>query len=508
MKRIKQLAGFVLVILAGQFFAGCLGEKEQGAAAYKTYCGGCHVLPDPSQLTKDVWERLVLPEMGARLGVRSEGYNPYQKVDANERMIMEANNVYPEQQLVTDEDWAKIRAYVLENAPDSIPADLSRIGRSKPLTQFDKTFVGTEGIGGSLVTHFMLEQGQKGVFGANAGGQLWKWMPGDSTKILKTYNSSVVSYNKRSAKEYIVEMGQMHPTELALGTLWEIDTQTGRQRQVAGALQRPVYSLAEDLNNDGQDELIVCEFGNMVGQLTLFSDLGKGLKKTELLPYAGTIKVELHDMNADGLKDLVVLVSQGNEGAYILFQGNDLTFAARQILRLNPLYGSSDLDLIDYDGDGDMDIVTAHGDNADYSPILKPYHGMRLFLNDGNNNFEEAFFYPVYGATQVEAADFDADGDTDFAVTSFFPDFDNNPKESFVYLENTSSSAFQFQAYTFEGADEGRWIVMESGDIDQDGDIDLVLGSFTYSPAFTPKAFNDKWSATSTDILYLENKLR
>lgn len=508
MERIIKFSGLVAIVISSVIVAGCLGEKEQAAATYKTYCGGCHVLADPAQLTKDVWERLVLPEMGARLGVRSEGYNPYYKVDENERMIMEANKVYPEQQQVSDEDWAKITAYVLQNAPDSMPADLSRIGRTKPLTQFDKHFVATEGIAGSLVIHLKLSEGKKGVLGSNAGGQLWQWLPGDSARVIKTYGSPLVSYNQRNDKEYVIEMGQMHPTEIALGTLWQIDAKTGLQRQLGGALQRPVHGLVQDLNNDGNDEVIVCEFGSLAGQLTLFSDIDKGLKKTELLPYAGIIKTELHDMNADGLKDVIVLLSQGNEGAYILFQGNDLTFAARQVLRLNPVYGTTDLDLVDYDGDGDMDIVSAHGDNADYSPILKPYHGMRLFLNDGNNNFEEAFFYPIYGANQVEAADFDADGDIDFAVTSFFPDYDNNPKESFVYLENTSSSAFQFQAYTFEGADEGRWIVMESGDIDQDGDVDIVLGSFTYSPAFTPKAFSDKWKATTTDILYLENKLR
>lgn len=507
MKRIKWVIGAGAIISVACLLDGCVGNIDKPAATYKTYCGGCHNLPDPAQLTKGVWERLVLPEMGARLGVKIKGYDPYRRVDMNEKMLLQSNNVYPEKPMISDSDWEAVTKYILENAPDSMPADLARVERSSALTQFSPTFIKTEDFKGSLVTHFRHLEDEKGVYGANANGQIWKWAPGDSARIEETFKTSVVSFSKSKGREFVVEMGQMHPTEQSLGTLWEV-TADQPQRKVAEFLQRPVFSLVEDFDGDGTDEILVCEFGNLIGQLTLISDIDGRREKTQLLPYAGCIKVEVHDMDNDGLKDLVVLVSQGNEGAYILYQGKGLTFAARQILRLNPLYGSSDLELFDYDGDGDMDIAVAHGDNADYSPILKPYHGMRLFLNDGKNNFEEAFFFPAYGATQVEAADFDQDGDVDFAISCFFPDFENNPKESFIYLENTSSADFVFQPHTLANADDGRWIVMESGDIDLDGDIDLILGSFTYSPAFTPKAFIDKWNASSNDVLYLENKLR
>lgn len=503
--RLLVWVGFSAVF-AG-LLGGCLGGIDKPAATYKTYCGGCHSLPDPAQLTKDVWRKQLLPEMGARLGITVDGYDPYSKLNLEEQMIMQSNNVYPENQLVSDEDWELLTNYILQNAPDSMPADLSRVERSQPLTQFVPMAVKTEDFKGSLVTHFKHFEGEKGIYGTNANGQLWKWVPGDSASTLRTFKTSLISYNQKDGREYLVEMGQMHSTEQSLGTLWELG-EDGEDRKVVEELQRPVFSLVEDFDGDGKNEALVCEFGNLIGQLTLITDIDGRPRKTQLLPYAGSIKVEVADMNDDGLKDLVVLVSQGNEGAYILYQGSGLSFAARQILRLNPLYGSSDLDLVDFDGDGDLDIVTAHGDNADYSPILKPYHGIRLFLNDGKNNFEEAFFYPVYGAMQVEAADFDEDGDIDFAITSFFPDFVNNPKESFIYLENTASADFEFKAHTLGEATEGRWIVMESADIDQDGDVDLVLGSFTYSPSFAPASFTERWNANDTDMLYLENKLR
>jgi len=92
-----------------------------------------------------------------------------------------------------------------------------------------------------------------------------------------------------------------------------------------------------------------------------------------------------------------VMTAQGYEGISILYQFGNLDFKAEQVIRFSPISGSSWFEVLDYEGDGDQDIITVHGDNGDKTPILKPYHGLRIHLNDGSNHFSEAFFYPFYG---------------------------------------------------------------------------------------------------------------
>src|SRR5690606_20503160 len=122
-------------------------------------------------------------------------------------------------------------------------------------------------------------------------------------------------------------------------------------------------------------------------------------------------------------KDLVVLHAQGDEGVTVLYQEDRLKFRAERVIRLSPVYGSSWFEMFDYDGDGDKDIALANGDNADLSFVNKPYHGLRVFINEGEHGFQQRYFYPLPGATRVAANDFDGDGDVDFAVSCFFPDY-------------------------------------------------------------------------------------
>ena len=256
-------------------------------------------------------------------------------------------------------------------------------------------------------------------------------------------------------------------------------------------------------------ELVVSEFGNLTGKLSLFSLNDQSqYKKSILLNQPGTIRVVAQDMNSDGRTDLIALTSQGDESITILYQQSDLRFTPEKVLRFSPIYGTSWFELIDYDGDGDLDIVTVNGDNADKTYISKPYHGLRIHINNGKNQFEEKYFYRLNGATRFVARDFDQDGDMDFAVISTFPDYQKYPEYSFVYLENRNSTTFEFKPSLFKESVNGRWFLMDAGDIDGDGDDDIILSSFTYVFTPVPDNITKLWQEKDVDLLILENKLK
>ena len=124
-------------------------------------------------------------------------------------------------------------------------------------------------------------------------------------------------------------------------------------------------------------------------------------------------------------------------------------------------------------------------------------------MNDGNNQFKETWFYPMHGASEVKARDFDGDGDMDLAAISFFPDFKHQPN-SFLYFENTGNG---FDAQTTPLSHSGRWLGIEAADIDQDGDQDLLLGTLNFQPLVPDSLFNS-WKQNGSAILILRNKLK
>jgi hypothetical protein len=75
--------------------------------------------------------------------------------------------------------------------------------------------------------------------------------------------------------------------------------------------------------------------------------------------------------------------------------------------------------------------------------VPKKYHGIRIFLNQGADQFNETWFFALYGATQAQARDFDGDGDLDLAAIAFFPEYAAAPEEGFVYFENTGKLRFR-----------------------------------------------------------------
>jgi ribosomal protein L34 len=302
---------------------------------------------------------------------------------------------------------------------------------------------------------------------------------------------------------WLTVMGSFAPTEAKSGFLLRMDTRTGQGLVVADRLQRPVSTAFGDLNGDGAEDAVICEFGRYTGQLAWWSGgSGDTLQRHTLLRRPGATKAQLRDLDHDGDLDIAALFGQADEGIWLFFNDGKGHFTSQNALRFGPANGSGSFEFCDFNTDGHPDILYACGDNADFKPVRKPWHGVYIFLNDGRNNFKQHYFYHLPGAYQALARDFDLDGDLDIAAVAFFPDFEKQAEGGFVLLQQDKKR--RFRAFTFPESVEGRWMVMDAGDPDGDGDLDLVLGSMTFEVPGRPDLVQE-WKTRGLPFVVLKN---
>lgn len=498
---------FMCIIVLFVFTNACKTESksERAAALYQGHCARCHIAPNIEHLPKDLWLNSILPEMAARMGIKDGNFQRYAKMDFEEMQIIHKSGIYPFRPSLSEADWTLLKEYILEIAPDSLEA----IVHNETLTEqtlFEPTMFPIDETPGSYFTFLRYNKERNAFRAGDISGNLLEYsFKNGKTTLLHSSKNAIVDYHEKDTIAYLTDIGILNPSELSSGKILAFHGQT--DLIISDSLHRPVNNLVVDLNNDGIDEMVVSEFGHLTGQLSLLVKTQEGYDKKTLLSQPGTILAIDRDLNKDGKTDIAALTSQGDESITFLYQEDNLTFRTEKVIRFSPIYGSSWFELFDYDGDGDDDLITVNGDNADKTYIHKSYHGLRIHLNDGDNNFTEAFFYPLDGATRFVSNDFDQDGDHDFMIISTFPDYNNNPEYSVVYLENIDKNAYSFKTHSIAQANDSRWFLLDTGDVDQDGDTDIIFSGFTYVFTPVPTEITEIWNSNDVDIMILENKL-
>jgi hypothetical protein len=484
---ILLLAALALVIIPQ------IGSKDSGKTGEelaKTHCGSCHLFTEPALLDRKTWTESVLPEMGLRMGIGDRN------VVLN-RMSFQLFDklcnigIYPDKPVLSAKEWKRIVAYYEKNAPDALTDSASSVSGPVSDTPFVIRPLPVTGQGQISMVRFMPERRE--IWACTRSNEWHRFDLNGMLKSSRQMAGTAVDVMD-DGNTYFLSIGNMLPNEDRNGRLFRKKSEADQYEIIIDSLHRPVQFLRADMDGNGSDDWLIAEFGFETGRLRWFD----GVDKTPhlLSEKPGARSMVPVDADKDGDTDILVLFAQAREEVVLFRNEGGGRYTPVSLLSFSPVHGSSALEWADMDNDGDGDLVISNGDNADYSIIPKPYHGIRVFLNDGSFSFKQSAFFPVNGATKAIGRDFDLDGDIDMAMIAFFST--QKDKSSFLYFENNGKGGVSASNLGVPG---GHWLVMDAADMDGDGDHDLVLGNFLM--AEDP---NGKKETESVKFLLLENR--
>lgn len=415
----------------------------------------------------------------------------------------EVMNSLPQQSMVTEEQWLAIQRYYQQHAPESLETDTTtRI--DQPLETMTPV---AHAVGGfPLHTFVQFDSTSRTFLLGSRMNKLYRtdvnFTPLDSFSLVSPPSMALRDDDHTLT---LLLMGIMDPTDQPAGQLIRFNMSDGTSTTLIDSLRRPVHVERMDLDQDGLEDYVICSFGNYTGDLSAFRNRGNGTyERKVLVNLPGSRKVIVRDFDNNGKPDILALMSQGDERLILLLNHGRMDFRVTTLLTFPPVYGSSSFDIADFNKDGKWDILYTNGDNADYSITLKPYHGVRVFLNNGSNEFSESWFYNMHGASEAVASDFDGDGDLDIAAVSFFPPFRQHPEYGFMYFENTGNG---YQPRIIDQARDARWLRINSEDVDADGRKDIILTALDFNNSI-PADLLETWKASPVGVLILKNTLK
>jgi hypothetical protein len=471
-----------------------------GEQLARGYCASCHVMPEPEILDKATWQK-VLPDMRKRMGLYLE--EDFGTPLPEDEGVPEG--VYSKIPFITREKWAKLQAYYLENAPE-LP--LPQVSKSAPvsgipgfqLEQPDFPFVRS-----SLTTMLRVHPKTGKLWLGHRFRALFELDPSRGFSQLDSIPTAVAPVEIRWGQGQTFELlsiGLMDPANDSLGVISSF-AKNGKDWMPENRFEkliRPVHMEVADWNGDGIPDYAISEFGNHLGKFSLHLSTKGSFYEVILKKDPGARRSKAVDYDEDGDLDLLVLMTQAKEGIYLFENLGDEKFKERQLLGFQPAFGSSDFRYEDLTGDKQPELILVNGDNADQSQILKYYHGVRVFEQDDEGEFQEKWFYPMHGASGLEVGDFDQDGKVDLVAIAFFPDRKQKPNQNLIYFKQETSG--DFKPFVLKEQLEDHFLTLTQGDLDLDGDQDLIVGTFAFDQLY--QAPKEKWRP----FVILRNRLK
>lgn len=267
------------------------------------------------------------------------------------------------------------------------------------------------------------------------------------------------------------------------------DWQNTLRRQV-GALQ------CADMNNDGWVDVVVgCYISNSFPAYTDWENLiyyNTGDGQLEANPSwvsadeVSTGDIQIGDINGDGWLDIFAANGGSTMSPSVVYYGSSTgpSTTPGWTAAVPGLTWTNSATLADFDGDGDLDVMTANQGNSQ----VDPYRPMMLYRNiDGTLETNPSWRSDETSIQGwVAAGDFNNDGRPDVAVSKWV-NF-----ESAIY-ENVNGELQTAPVITFGGTSSKRCVAW--ADVDDDGWLDLAHGK---SPTELLHNASDSFAVTWT----------
>jgi hypothetical protein len=304
-------------------------------------------------------------------------------------------------------------------------------------------------------------------------------------------HAEVLDLDKDGIPDVLVaNLGSFRPTDSLKGSVvWLRGKGDGTFTPVTllEGVGRVADVQAADFRGVGKLDLVVAAFGwNQTGEIHYLknttTDWNHPRFEARVIDTRhGAIHVPVADLDGDGKPDFVALISQEHEVVVAFLNEGGGTFRKEVLYAApHPGYGSSGIQLVDLDGDGDLDVLYTNGDTLDKPYLLKPYHGVQWLENKGGLRFEHHPIGALNGAHRAVAADVDGDGLPDVLATSFlpeegFPQRKEKDLDAVVLFRQVSPG--KFERHTLESVTCDH-VTCAAGDVFHTGRADFVTGHF------------------------------
>ncbi len=497
-------------ILASLALAGACSKHEvqgSGQELAAQYCTQCHLAPDPGQLPREAWP-FVLKWMGNYLGFR----------DTDELGPIVNRDIIPDKELISSDQFSEIEDYFLSQSKPQKEMFVADRRKYEAVTQFDAR-PSINGIArGEFISMVQFDP---------YSGYTFVGYGTENNRRLEMYNTQfnkMADFPMKSEPIHLVPFADGFRLSLIGDFFFDKGegevylVRPGGQgaldiRQLIKGWNRLTQSLSADFDQDGRNDLLLVGFGQgHIGRTSIVHRSEKGVYGDEqiLFSASGSLCAEVRDFDGNGYPDIMLLVAQEHQ-ELLLFLNQGKGQFEKKLLHKEPAgFGYNHFALADFNGDGKIDVVTSNGNNMEILDApLKPQHGIRILLNQGDLAWKEQYFFSLHGAIKAIPNDFDHDGDIDIAAIAFYPDWDQESPATFVYLRNDGalSPSGKFTAFTLPVQQWGRWMVMDSADINGDSYEDLILGAAYINKGIAPRHVEryQTLSENAQPLLFLYN---